>query len=89
MFIASYSHLVFHFPTLEVFEVKKSSISETIVNIVRSATPPSRFLRYNPVTSIWEEIGDKRAVERVSQMLRQNDFAPNTGGVAAVNELLI
>lgn len=57
-----------------LFEVNNSSISELIVNIVQSATPPSRFLRYNPVTSQWEELGDKRAVERVSQMSLMLDW---------------
>ena len=85
MFIASYSHLVFVLLTLEALDVDKPSISIMIVNNVRNATPPSRFLRLNPVTLQWEELSERRAVERVSQMLRQNPPAANTGGITPGN----
>ncbi len=84
MFIASYSHYFFLI-TLEVLDVYKPSISDMIVNIVRNATPPSRFLRLNPATSRWEELSDRRALERVSQMLNQNRLVTNTGGDTAGN----
>ena len=60
-----------------------------IVNIVRNATPPSRFLRLSPVTSRWEELGARRSVERVDQMLLRMGANTNTGVVAAKNTTLV
>jgi hypothetical protein len=71
-----------------VLDVNKPSISEMIVNIVRNATPPSRFLRLSPVTSRWEELGARRSVERVDQMLRKGANT-NTGVVAAKNTTVV
>ena len=68
-----------------MLDIYKPSISDMIVNIVRNATPPSCFLRLNPVTLCWEELSDRRAVERVSQMLNQNCLTVNTGGIMAGN----
>jgi hypothetical protein len=59
-----------------------------IVNTLQNSTPPSRFLRLNPVTSRWEELDDRRSLERVNQMLRKNGGGTNIGGVAAENSIL-
>jgi hypothetical protein len=45
-------------------------ISRSIVNSVRTMDPPGRFLERDPETGIWSEIGDKRAIEKTSQALR-------------------
>lgn len=54
-------------------KVDKPKVSKLIVNALRSADPPSRFLRMNDITTRWEEVGDKRAAEKVSQTLREKD----------------
>jgi len=64
-------------------EAEKPKIAEMVVNIVTKSEPISRFFRWNPKTSRWELLGDKRAKERVNQMLRQNSLATTTEVVAA------
>lgn len=66
----------------------KNSISESIVNIFLEGNPPSRFLRLNQQTLLWEIIDATRAKMRVSQMLRSMAFGANAGGVAANNTSL-
>jgi len=54
-------------------KVDKPKVSKLIVSALRSAIPPSRFLRMNEDTAQWEDVGDKRAAEKVSQTLREKD----------------
>lgn len=54
-------------------KVDKPQVSRMIVSALRRANPPSRFLRYNEETKLWEDVGDKRAAEKVSQTLREKD----------------
>lgn len=56
-------------------KVDKPKVSKLIVSALRSANPPSRFLRMNEDTTLWEDVGDKRAAEKVSQTLREKDKA--------------
>ncbi|KAL9190831.1 hypothetical protein ACHAXT_000537 [Thalassiosira profunda] len=51
----------------------KPKVSKLIVGALRSANPPSRFLRMNDDTALWEDVGDKRAAEKVSQTLREKE----------------
>ena len=46
------------------------SISRSIVEAVRSLDPPGRFLEKDPVTGLWSDIGQRRAIEKCSQALR-------------------
>jgi hypothetical protein len=46
------------------------SISRSIVEAVRSMSPPGRFLEKNLVTNMWSDIGDRKAIEKTSQALR-------------------
>ena len=57
----------------EAKKIDKPSVSKSIVGALRSANPPSRFLRLNEETSRWEDVGDRRAAEKVSQTLREKD----------------
>ena len=62
--------------SLLVFKAKKvdkPKISRLIVSALRCANPPSRFLRCNDDTNQWEDVGDKRAAEKVSQTLREKE----------------
>ena len=54
-------------------KVDKPKVSKLVVSALRSANPPSRFLRMNEETTQWEDVGDKRAAEKVSQTLREKD----------------
>jgi hypothetical protein len=46
------------------------SISRSIVEAVRSLTPAGRFLEKHIVTNLWSDIGDRKAIEKTSQALR-------------------
>ncbi len=54
-------------------KIDKPQVSKSIVSALRNANPPSRFLRHNEGTGRWEDVGDKRAAEKVSQTLREKD----------------
>ncbi|KAI2490656.1 hypothetical protein MHU86_23899 [Fragilaria crotonensis] len=45
-------------------------ISRSVVDAVRSLDPPGRFLEKDPSSGKWFDIGDKKAVEKTSQALR-------------------
>ena len=49
---------------------QKMKISRSIVEAVRSLQPPGRFLEKHPSNGTWYDIGDKKAVEKTSQALR-------------------
>lgn len=61
-------------------KVDKPKVSKLIVGALRSARPPSRFLRMNEATTRWEDVGDKRAAEKVSQTLREKERGGVGGG---------
>lgn len=61
----------FHYT--EAKKTEKPNVSKLIVGALRSANPPSRFLKLNEKTSRWEDVGDRRAAEKVSQTLREKD----------------
>lgn len=49
----------------------KSNMSRELVQQVRDLNPkPGRFLKRNPITNDWEDVGDDIAREKVSQVLR-------------------
>jgi hypothetical protein len=43
------------------------AISRSIVEAVRSLDPPGRFLEKNPESGLWNDIGDRKAIEKVSE----------------------
>ena len=47
----------------------KSSIARDIVQSIRNKN--GRFLKFNPVTGLWHDVGDKKATEKTSQALRE------------------
>jgi hypothetical protein len=49
---------------------QKMSISRSIVEAVRSMSPSGRFLEKNVITNMWSDIGDRKAIEKTSQALR-------------------
>lgn len=50
---------------------QKMLLSQSIVNAVRSQTPPGRFLGKDAKSDTWQDVGDKRAQEKTSQALRE------------------
>jgi len=54
---------------------QKMSISRSIVEAVRSMDPVGRFLEKNPSTGLWSDIGDRKAIEKTSQALRDGAAA--------------
>jgi len=59
---------------------QKMTISRSIVEAVRNLDPPGRFLEKDVNTGLWSDIGDKKAVEKTSQALRD--------GAASLRKLL-
>lgn len=54
-------------------KLEKGYIATSIVNTVRRFDPPGRFMKEEPVGSgIWYEIGDKVAIRKTGQALREN-----------------
>lgn len=49
----------------------KSRIAQGIVAAIRAQKPPGRFLALDPKTSLYYDIGDKKATEKTSQALRE------------------
>jgi len=50
---------------------QKMMISRSIVDMVRrDLDPPGRFLEKDPETGLWSEVGDKKALEKTAQALR-------------------
>jgi hypothetical protein len=45
-------------------------ISRSVVDAVRSLNPPGRFLEKDPASGKWFDIGDRKAIEKTSQALR-------------------
>lgn len=60
---------------LEYVQCKKADkmkIAWSIVHDLRALEPPARFLRKDPATGLWGDVGDKKFREKVSQALREH-----------------
>merc|ERR1719498_348504 len=51
---------------------EKTNISANIVWTIRNGTFPGRFLKQDPESKLWHEIGDKAAFRKTGQALREN-----------------
>jgi len=49
----------------------KTSVSKNIVDIIRMRNPPGRFLARNEETGLWHDIGERKAIEKTAQALRE------------------
>lgn len=54
---------------------QKAQIAAAIVRTIRALDPPGQFLRANPSTGRWYEIGDAAATRKCSQALREDAAA--------------
>ena len=50
---------------------EKGRFSKVIVDEIRSMDPPGRFLKQNQATKLWEDIGDKKSLDKARQALRE------------------
>ena len=50
---------------------KKKGFSQLIYDKTRGLDPPGRFLKYEAHLNIWKDIGEKRALEKTRQALRE------------------
>lgn len=50
---------------------QKKEYSQLIYNKIRELDPPGRFLKYEARLNIWIDIGEKRALEKTRQALRE------------------
>lgn len=65
----------------------KPKYAKAIVQSLREHATPSRFLRINENTNQWEDVGDRRAAEKVSQTLREKEKEKEKGGKAKMMSL--
>ncbi|CAB9508938.1 hypothetical protein SEMRO_367_G127850.1 [Seminavis robusta] len=56
---------------VQLHKLQRHILSESIVFAVRNLDPPGRFLQRDPVTGLWNDIGDQRANEKTAQALRE------------------
>ena len=50
---------------------QKGKFSRIIVDEIKARNPPGRFLKQDPITKLWEDIGEKRALDKTRQALRE------------------
>jgi len=63
------------------FKSKKSEkirISRSLVTAIHGQIPPGRFLKQDPESGLWNEISEKRAIEKTSQALREGQGSSTT-----------
>ena len=50
---------------------QKPKFARLIVDEIRSLRPPGRFLKQDPTTELWSDIGDKKSLDKTRQALRE------------------
>jgi hypothetical protein len=50
---------------------QKGKFSRIIVHEIRAMDPPGRFLKQNPSTKLWHDIGEKKSLDKTRQALRE------------------
>ena len=63
---------------------QKGKFSRMIVDEIRSRNPPGRFLKQDPATKLWYDIGEKKALDKTRQALREGapEIMKEIGGVS-------
>lgn len=56
---------------LSLSKHEKMAVARDILHVIEAQDPPGRFLQKNPETNLWFEIGKSRALEKISQALRE------------------
>jgi hypothetical protein len=52
-------------------KAQKGKFSKLIVDEIKALDPPGRFLKQDPVTKLWTDIGEKKALDKTRQALRE------------------
>lgn len=50
---------------------QKGKFSRLIIEEIRARDPPGRFLKQDPDTKLWHDIGEKKALDKTRQALRE------------------
>jgi hypothetical protein len=50
---------------------QKGKFSKLIVDEIKARNPPGRFLKQDPKTKLWFDIGEKKALDKTRQALRE------------------
>ncbi len=56
---------------LKSAKAQKPNFSKLIYDEIRSKNPPGRFLKQDPQTKLWNDIGEKKALDKTRQALRE------------------
>lgn len=60
-------------------ERQRATIARSIVSSTRQYTPPGRFLRQDPTSGLWYDIGDTEATEKTISALRSGNGETPSG----------
>ena len=62
---------------------QKPQYARKVVDAIRSLNPPGRFLKQDPETMLWFDIGDKKAIDKARQALREGapDIIQQNNGI--------
>ena len=52
-------------------KAQKGKFSQLIVDEIKHRNPPGRFLKQAPKTKLWYDIGEKKALDKTRQALRE------------------
>jgi hypothetical protein len=66
----SYSHSLFILQSNSA-KAQKAIYSKLIYDEIRDMNPPGRFLKQDPKTKLWSDIGEKKALDKTRQALRE------------------
>ena len=63
-------------------KAQKAIYSKIIYDEIRAMAPPGRFLKQDPKTKLWSDIGEKKALDKTRQALREGapDMMKDMGG---------
>jgi hypothetical protein len=61
---------------------QKGKFSRMIVDEIKARNPPGRFLKQDPNTKLWHDIGEKKALDKTRQALREGapEISKELGG---------
>lgn len=59
-------------------KVEKPIFAKLIVITIRNLVPPGRFLKQDPSTGLWSDIGDRKALDKTRQALREKMSSDTT-----------
>jgi len=71
-------------------KAQKAIYSKIIYDEIRSMNPPGRFLKQDSSTKLWNDIGEKKALDKIRQALREGapellkELEKTEGGTSAV-----